>query len=327
MDPHDAVAQGFPVCRICHGDAGDTQQEELLAPCLCIGSVQWSHRGCLETWLRSSRTRSKGSRQGPFRCELCDFPLCTEQRLASTHEALRQLGTKALILSVPAITIGLLVGYCLRYDVGILVAGAFVGLWAVVDAALALVAAVFGAFAGEYPGFGHSSLLGSSLQRLTCNTDLHCEELHELTGFSRQHQHSHDRARGEHDGDEDDGSADSRLRKLPSGCRLMLFVFPTMLPQVFTSALFWLREILGPDELSDALNSLSTIAGGYYPFALALAALTTVKRPPKVIIRAASGLPKFRSMSLAERELLKLDRSPPSVTAAAAAAKRCLLAD
>lgn len=46
------------VCRICYGNE---EEERLLAPCKCSGSVQYIHESCLLTWLRSSANH----------CELC----------------------------------------------------------------------------------------------------------------------------------------------------------------------------------------------------------------------------------------------------------------
>jgi len=46
------------VCRICYGH---DDEEELLAPCNCLGTVQFIHESCLLTWLKSGATQ----------CELC----------------------------------------------------------------------------------------------------------------------------------------------------------------------------------------------------------------------------------------------------------------
>ena len=39
-------------CWVCYGD--ETDSGELVSPCACRGSVQWIHRGCLRTWLKTS---------------------------------------------------------------------------------------------------------------------------------------------------------------------------------------------------------------------------------------------------------------------------------
>lgn len=49
------------LCRICYGGSDD---EVLLNPCHCSGSVQYSHESCLMTWLKSGATK----------CEICKFP-------------------------------------------------------------------------------------------------------------------------------------------------------------------------------------------------------------------------------------------------------------
>ena len=48
-----------PACRICYD--GD-QEEPLISPCDCKGSIQWSHRRCLYEWLAID---------GRDSCELC----------------------------------------------------------------------------------------------------------------------------------------------------------------------------------------------------------------------------------------------------------------
>ena len=49
---------GSPLCRICYGGADD---EKLIRPCLCAGSMENIHQSCLLTWLRSGATH----------CEIC----------------------------------------------------------------------------------------------------------------------------------------------------------------------------------------------------------------------------------------------------------------
>eukprot|EP00111_Clytia_hemisphaerica_P006995 TCONS_00020286-protein len=46
------------VCRICYGN---DEEEQLVAPCKCLGTVQYMHESCLLTWLKSGATH----------CELC----------------------------------------------------------------------------------------------------------------------------------------------------------------------------------------------------------------------------------------------------------------
>lgn len=49
------------VCRICRGEA--TEQEPLMHPCRCSGSIKYVHEDCLTEWLESARK--------PGVCELC----------------------------------------------------------------------------------------------------------------------------------------------------------------------------------------------------------------------------------------------------------------
>ncbi|KAA8495204.1 E3 ubiquitin-protein ligase MARCH8 [Porphyridium purpureum] len=65
-------------CRICH--TGRCDGDELIAPCVCAGSLRYVHRGCLQTWLRRrmARERSLLSAVGTVHakaltCEICRF--------------------------------------------------------------------------------------------------------------------------------------------------------------------------------------------------------------------------------------------------------------
>ena len=60
--PDDLQTSDSPaVCRICYGNSED---EVLLNPCQCSGSVRFSHKTCLMTWLKSGATA----------CEICKCP-------------------------------------------------------------------------------------------------------------------------------------------------------------------------------------------------------------------------------------------------------------
>ena len=37
-----------PACRVC---LEDTSNGALVAPCSCIGSLQWAHPACIQTWI------------------------------------------------------------------------------------------------------------------------------------------------------------------------------------------------------------------------------------------------------------------------------------
>jgi len=60
-DVDDGEMTPGAVCRICYGNSED---EVLLNPCHCSGSVQYSHETCLMTWLKTGATT----------CEICKFP-------------------------------------------------------------------------------------------------------------------------------------------------------------------------------------------------------------------------------------------------------------
>jgi E3 ubiquitin-protein ligase MARCH1/8 len=50
------------ICRICHCES--TNEEPLISPCLCLGTMQYLHQSCLQRWIKSAGVKS---------CELCKF--------------------------------------------------------------------------------------------------------------------------------------------------------------------------------------------------------------------------------------------------------------
>lgn len=50
------------ICRICHCEG--TDDEPLISPCLCLGTMQYLHQFCLQRWIKSAGVKS---------CELCKF--------------------------------------------------------------------------------------------------------------------------------------------------------------------------------------------------------------------------------------------------------------
>lgn len=77
LDPQDESRSrdrrspnGRRECRICFEPEGDTEDMWLVSPCVCRGSLQWAHRGCLRRWAMEV---------GHFRCDICK----TEQALPS----------------------------------------------------------------------------------------------------------------------------------------------------------------------------------------------------------------------------------------------------
>ncbi|XP_053477054.1 E3 ubiquitin-protein ligase MARCHF8 isoform X2 [Ictalurus furcatus] len=58
------------ICRICHCE-GD-EDNPLITPCHCTGSLRFVHQACLQQWIKSSDTRC---------CELCKFEFIMETKL------------------------------------------------------------------------------------------------------------------------------------------------------------------------------------------------------------------------------------------------------
>ena len=75
---NDSVAAGSSqrVCRICLGEEED---DELICPCKCSGTMQFIHVNCLKEWLNSKKLVYNGDRVKSFfwkalECELCKTP-------------------------------------------------------------------------------------------------------------------------------------------------------------------------------------------------------------------------------------------------------------
>lgn len=57
----------LPICKICHLNA--KEDDPLITPCRCSGSVQFIHAKCLMRWLEISKKKSRK----PLSCELCQY--------------------------------------------------------------------------------------------------------------------------------------------------------------------------------------------------------------------------------------------------------------
>ncbi|XP_043840860.1 E3 ubiquitin-protein ligase MARCHF8 isoform X4 [Dromiciops gliroides] len=58
------------ICRICHCEGDD--ENPLITPCHCTGSLHFVHQACLQQWIKSSDTRC---------CELCKYEFIMETKL------------------------------------------------------------------------------------------------------------------------------------------------------------------------------------------------------------------------------------------------------
>uniref|UniRef100_A0A8D0GA91 RING-type E3 ubiquitin transferase n=1 Tax=Sphenodon punctatus TaxID=8508 RepID=A0A8D0GA91_SPHPU len=58
------------ICRICHCEGDD--ENSLITPCRCTGTLRFVHQACLHQWIKSSDTRC---------CELCKYDFIMETKL------------------------------------------------------------------------------------------------------------------------------------------------------------------------------------------------------------------------------------------------------
>lgn len=73
---HDInLSSSVPICRICHCSG---EEEELIEPCRCSGSVGYAHKSCIRKWVVSSARSA---------CELCNYEFKTEtKRIVDIHK-------------------------------------------------------------------------------------------------------------------------------------------------------------------------------------------------------------------------------------------------
>jgi len=68
-----------PECRNCHDTESD---EEMIAPCMCSGSIKYVHRSCLNQW----RAVSHNS-ESFYNCDVCKFEYVIKTKLVNEHAA------------------------------------------------------------------------------------------------------------------------------------------------------------------------------------------------------------------------------------------------
>ena len=85
-----AAAEEAKECRMCLDSGGP----DLIAPCMCRGSQQWVHRGCLDTW-----RATKAHKQAFTNCTTCTFKYrIHHRRLPAERQRLQVLWHRLLIV-------------------------------------------------------------------------------------------------------------------------------------------------------------------------------------------------------------------------------------
>ena len=67
------------ICRICHCEG--TNDEPLITPCLCLGTMQYLHQSCLQRWIKSAGVKS---------CELCKFEFIMHSEIKPFKQVYRK---------------------------------------------------------------------------------------------------------------------------------------------------------------------------------------------------------------------------------------------
>ncbi|XP_030059298.1 uncharacterized protein LOC115470354 isoform X2 [Microcaecilia unicolor] len=70
VSPISLISMSGDLCRICHCEGDD--ENPLITPCHCTGSLHFVHQACLQQWIKSSDTRC---------CELCKYDFIMETKL------------------------------------------------------------------------------------------------------------------------------------------------------------------------------------------------------------------------------------------------------
>lgn len=94
------------VCRICYEPKKD--DDPLLMPCLCEGSMKYVHRSCIKKWIENS----KGILENP-KCEVCkaQFTIEIKKNIVLNKEKCRQFIIDILLFFFGIIIIGGGLGY------------------------------------------------------------------------------------------------------------------------------------------------------------------------------------------------------------------------
>lgn len=73
------------MCRICLGEEEEGEDNELIYPCKCAGTMRYIHVNCLREWMNGKKLVYNGEKVKSFfwkalECELCKTPFENEMR-------------------------------------------------------------------------------------------------------------------------------------------------------------------------------------------------------------------------------------------------------
>ncbi|GIY84760.1 RING-CH-type domain-containing protein [Caerostris darwini] len=97
---------GSPICKICHMTA--RENDPLISPCRCSGTMQYIHCGCLMRWLEVCHKRGRR----PASCELCQYQYHWHKKFKIRHWQFPQCSRKDKILHLLFIFSVLLMTTC-----------------------------------------------------------------------------------------------------------------------------------------------------------------------------------------------------------------------
>lgn len=66
------VSSAGEFCRICHCGRNESNDQPLIRPCLCSGTLMFVHQSCLQKWIKSSDIK---------KCELCQYKFVMEAKV------------------------------------------------------------------------------------------------------------------------------------------------------------------------------------------------------------------------------------------------------
>lgn len=304
-------------CRICHGGLSSSGADPLLSPCLCVGSVRWVHRSCLDNWRASCLDSWQGRGTRPLRvdrCELCHAAYVYELRKMSCFDAAVRLLQRSTGHALPVVAMCVLFSAVTSAQVATLMFFVVLGFWAARDVALSIVARCKG-----------GGVLGDVVRQLVVATlpqgpqaDAAAEAMAQTIAAEeaaqaavriaavrdavaldarRLPQPQFDEVEGdivdqrEGAGAGDDESQESLCCSF--ACLVQAIAF-LLVPPVVASSWAALRYAVGTHGMELGALLLAGLGACYWPLVAALCLTASIRRPPLCAVRGASGLPAVR---------------------------------
>lgn len=84
------VSSAGEFCRICHCERNESNDQPLIRPCLCSGTLMFVHQSCLQKWIKSSDIK---------KCELCQYKFVMEAKVKPFRKVCSQYHRNCLSIN------------------------------------------------------------------------------------------------------------------------------------------------------------------------------------------------------------------------------------